>query len=355
MNSKPILWKNSEVSIRIRIATCSRSIGTLLHAALLVFILIYLALQLVGKGTFQLARQVFSTGWRQIFGCAALLLALAFPHTGWAQPSLCGVWMPQTAANWDFSVLVRPDGKLYAWGNNTYGQLGIGAASVPHLSPVAVATGAVPAGTCFVQVSAGNYYTVALAANGRLFAWGSNARFGQLGNGSDSNIAAPVAVVPGAAPAGTRFVQVSAAAFHTVALAADSTLYAWGEAGQLGDSTFIDRFAPVAVRLSPKIAGTRFTQVATGLNQTVAIAADGSLYAWRNGPTQSATPKAVPLGAAPVGTRFIQVSTGSDYALALAADGRVYAWGNNGNGQLGKGATGQRSLTRWSMSPNRCP
>ena len=44
----------------------------------------------------------------------------------------------------------------------------------------------------------------------------------------------------------------------------------------------------------------------------------------------------------PVGVTITAVAAGIDHSLALASDGTVWAWGANGDGQLGDGTTIQR-------------
>ena len=78
------------------------------------------------------------------------------------------------------------DGTLSAWGQNNYGQLGSGSASVYsvpikiNLPPVA-------------SVACGYNYTMALGTDGTLSAWGYN-KLGQLGNGSDSDSHVPIKI-----------------------------------------------------------------------------------------------------------------------------------------------------------------
>ncbi|WP_151087102.1 RCC1 domain-containing protein [Hymenobacter baengnokdamensis] len=254
----------------------------------------------------------------------------------------------QVAAGQLHALALAADGSLYAWGGNTSGQLGNGT-TAPSTIPVSVSQGAAPAGTRFVQVAAGATHSLALATDGTLYAWGDNTS-GQLGNTSNTSSSTPVAVSQGAAPAGTRFVQVAAGQGFSLALAADGTVYAWGlnSAGQLGTTTPASSNAPLAAAMP---AGTRFVQVAAGAMHSLALAADGSLYAWgdnasgqlgtNNAPTGSPVPVAVSQGAAPAGLLFGQVAAGSQaaHSLALAADGMPYAWGTNGSGQLGSGST----------------
>ncbi|MBI5561616.1 MAG: hypothetical protein HY894_01995, partial [Deltaproteobacteria bacterium] len=94
------------------------------------------------------------------------------------------------------------------------------------------------------MASAGNSYTVALRSDGTLWAWGAN-NSGQIGDGTNINrTATPVQI-----GTGTDWSQAAAGSYHTVALKSDGTLWAWGYNGDgaLGDGTGINRYAPVQV------------------------------------------------------------------------------------------------------------
>jgi alpha-tubulin suppressor-like RCC1 family protein len=84
------------------------------------------------------------------------------------------------------SLGIKADGSLWAWGNNTEGQLGDGTL-VNRLLPVQIGTA-----RNWVRVAAGPWHTFAVRADGTLWGWGRNAE-GQLGNGSSvSPVSAPV-------------------------------------------------------------------------------------------------------------------------------------------------------------------
>ncbi|MDH7502794.1 MAG: immunoglobulin domain-containing protein, partial [Verrucomicrobiota bacterium] len=78
---------------------------------------------------------------------------------------------------------------------------------------------------------AGYYHTLALRTDGTLWAWGDNSR-GQLGTGTAASALTPVSTGQSAA-----WRAVAAGAYHTVAVRNDGTLWAWGNnnSGQLGD------------------------------------------------------------------------------------------------------------------------
>lgn len=246
-------------------------------------------------------------------------------------------YFTQIAVASNQGLALTADGVLYAWGKNSEGQLGDGTLTTQY-SPVIVKNSF--AATGYVQASTGSVHSVALRADGLLYAWGSNSN-GTLGNGTVTGSTSPVQVNRGGLTPGTRFIQVAAGSSHSLALATDGLVYAWGQiyGGALGTSTGTDNTLPTAVRITGLPAGTRFTQVAAGAYISLALAADGTLYQWGNDGVGavSSIPAAVNVSALPIGTRFIQIAVGQGHSLALAANGTLYAWGDNSLGQLGDG------------------
>ncbi|MFN2476361.1 MAG: RCC1 domain-containing protein [Chthoniobacterales bacterium] len=100
-----------------------------------------------------------------------------------------GVTASAIGAGFNHSLAAGSDGKLYAWGSNGEGELGNGS-TTQSTTPGLVS---LPAGVTASAVIAGGYHSLALGSDGKLYAWGSNS-YGQLGNGSttDSNIPVPV-------------------------------------------------------------------------------------------------------------------------------------------------------------------
>jgi len=228
-------------------------------------------------------------------------------------PTLVGSGFQAVAANrfatpLGHTVAVKANGDLYAWGNNDSGQLGDGGVTPRVSLPELIASG-------YRTAAVGTRHTVALKTNGDLFAWGSNER-GQLGIGSHADRLAPVFV-------GSSFQAVAAGALHTVALKTNGDLYAWGanDVGQLGDGTIVDR-------TSPTLIGSGFAAIAAGRFHTIGIKNGGDLYTWGAG---QLTPKLVSAG-------YAAAAAGNGFTIALQTNGDVYAWGVNGEGQLGDGS-----------------
>ncbi len=107
---------------------------------------------------------------------------------------LGGLLFQTLAAFRSTSLGLTQDGELYAWGSNPDGELGVGDVN-SRSSPVAVL-----GGLTFLEVRGAidsvGASAQALTTDGRLFAWGSNA-FGQLGVGDVTPRSSPVAVLGG--------------------------------------------------------------------------------------------------------------------------------------------------------------
>jgi alpha-tubulin suppressor-like RCC1 family protein len=233
------------------------------------------------------------------------------------------------SGGWAHSLVLRNDGTVWAWGDDSYTQLGDGTANGRgYAVPVAGLTGV-------QRVAAGSSHNLALMADGTLQAWGANLN-GRIGDGTTTWRSRPVAV-----PGLTTVVAI-AASQHSLALKADGTLAAWGTNGngQLGDTSTVDKASPVAVS-----GLTGVTAIAAGASHSLAVKSDGTVWAWGlngNGQlgdgttTQRTTPTAVS------GLTGIQaVRGGYASSAALATDGHVWAWGNNGLGTLCNGTTNQ--------------
>ncbi|MFG2111450.1 Ig-like domain repeat protein [Streptomyces sp. NPDC048718] len=227
------------------------------------------------------------------------------------------------------------------WGWNEVGALGDGTTTDRHTpAPVDL-----PAGVELTALSAGHGFSLGLTADGGVYAWGIN-NYGQLGDGTTTSSTTPVEVD---LPTGVTITALASGSNHTLALTADGRIYAWGwnAYGQLGDGTTTDRIIPVPVDLP---AGTAITAIAAGDNGEFSLAAtsDGRVLAWglnRFGQlgdgttTDRHTPVEVPL---PAGTEVTALAAGAGHSLALTSVGRVFAWGLNSSGQVGDGTTTDR-------------
>ena len=266
--------------------------------------------------------------------------------------SMAGKSITQISAGGSFndghSLARASDGTVYAWGRGVYGQLGNGTTTDSNV-PVAVKTVGTPmAAKTITQISAGAGHSLALASDGTVYAWGQNT-YGQLGNNVTTNSSSPVAVQTTGTPmAGKSIVNIAAGGYHSLALADDGTVYAWGynPTGQLGNGATVDSRTPVAVKATgTPMAGKNIIKIAAGVHNSLALASDGTVYTWGRGEfgqlgngttTDSNIPVAVKTVGTPMASKtIIGISGGPAYMLAVDSNGKVYGWGRNANGQLG--------------------
>lgn len=186
------------------------------------------------------------------------------------------------AAGGNFSLALKSDGTVWAWGDNANGQLGDGT-NVSKKQPVQVSNL-----TGIVAIAAGKVHAIAVKNDGTVWTWGSNA-FGQLGDGTttSSNVPEPLATINDAKAA-------AAGGYHSLVLRSSGKVSAWGynAFGQLGDGGNANRLTPVAI---------------SGLDGVTNVTAGGS------------------------------------HSLAMKNDGTVWAWGGNFMGQLGDGTLNNRA------------
>ncbi|WP_164905440.1 RCC1 domain-containing protein [Flavobacterium sufflavum] len=174
-------------------------------------------------------------------------------------------WETATTGEGYYSIAIKTDGTLWAWGYNQYGQLGDGTPTKTNI-PIKIGTA-----NNWKTIAGGRYFTTAIQADGTLWTWGNNEQ-GQLGDGTFINKMSPAKV-----DASTNWKAVSAGSNHIVAIKTDGTLWAWGsnEQGQLGDGTIIYKNIPTKISTA-----NNWQTIATGGNNTIIIKTDGSLWAW---------------------------------------------------------------------------
>lgn len=178
------------------------------------------------------------------------------------------------------------------------------------------------------------------AAETPMITWGYNSN-GQLGNGTTTGGLPPA---PLSEP--TDLTAADAGLQHSVALRSDGTVWAWGDNsfGQLGDGTTTP--GSVTPRLVSSLTGV--TAVAAGDHHSLALKSDGTVWAWGYGFDGQLGNNTTDVARSPVQvsalTGVTAVAGGKAHSLALKSDGTVWAWGDNAFGQLGNG-TNVDSLT----------
>ena len=221
---------------------------------------------------------------------------------------------------------IRVDGSLWCWGDNAFGQLGIGT----QRARAEPARAGDPAQS-WSAVAAGAGHTCAVDGDGALWCWGDNTH-GQLGQSDPAYTAWPVPVLDGRV-----WQSVAAGAAHTCAVTTDHSLWCWGDNGfgQLGAGDSAG--APRPVETQP------WERVACGAHHTCALAFDNSLWCWgRNHEGQLGVGHTEPVTepARVDEQRWASVSLGDAHTCAVRFAGTLWCWGDNGSGQLASDLAG---------------
>jgi alpha-tubulin suppressor-like RCC1 family protein len=185
------------------------------------------------------------------------------------------------AAGHNHSLAILNDNTVKAWGQNNAGQVGDNTFNNQKLTPVKVSDL-----VNVISLSAGKEHSMALKKNGTVWTWGANVK-GQLGIGTTQNQNHPILVEPL-----SDIVAIAAGGEHSLALQDDGTIWIWGlnNQGQLGNGTM----------LSNEDINYETNPIKVNSNET-----------------------------------FIAIAAGENHSMALSADGTVWAWGDNSKGQLG--------------------
>ena len=133
------------------------------------------------------------------------------------------------------SMALKQDGTVWTWGENSQGQLGSGEGNGSFPVPRQVV-----GLTNVIAISAGNRYSLALKSDGSVWAWGNNVS-GQLGNATNVNSNVPV-LVPN-----LNATAITAGVTHSGAILTNGMIRMWGSNsnGEVGDRTRLERRQPV--------------------------------------------------------------------------------------------------------------
>jgi alpha-tubulin suppressor-like RCC1 family protein len=237
------------------------------------------------------------------------------------------------------SCAVVKTGALLCWGYNAYGQLGTGNTQ-RYLTPTPV----VGLSSGVVTVALGEYHSCAIITGNVLKCWGWNS-FGQLGIGSTVNQLTAATV-----PLTAEVDAVHAGAAFSCAVLSGGSLICWGSSVGLGVQSSVTN------QLSPGQAvfgdGQIVALASAGLYFACAGVVGGSLMCWGDF-RGVGSPTTLPTNV--VGFDAGEVTAlglGHGHACAITSGGAVKCWGGGGYGQLGIGSYSDQSLPATVSSLN---
>lgn len=238
------------------------------------------------------------------------------------------------SAGLSHSAGITQAGRLYAWGLNTSGQVGIN--SLTSVSSPVLVSGPATTSWSFVRVK--NLTSIALTTQGVLYSWGSNVNW-NIGLPASQSYSSPVAIT---APASGSWTVASASTSFGHFIDSQNNFYFSGDG-----PTY---FYPTTVASSPQQVGTSsWTIVSAGDIFSLGITTEGRLFSWgynisgeggRLTTTDTFTPTLV---SGPATTSWSAIATGSGFSVAITSLGALYTWGAGSQGRLGDGTVVNKS------------
>ena len=236
---------------------------------------------------------------------------------------------PNVITNGSHTISLRTDGKVFTWGDNTYGQLGNGTVKTSD-EPVEVTF---PEGTIITQIAAGENHNVALDSNGNVWTWGRNNNY-QIGN-TRANQYTPYKVsnLP-------KVIKISAGNNNTMVITENNELYAWGlnAYGDLGLGTYTNKVLPKKVKGIHDIidiSGGKSHYIA--LNRAGEVFVTGSNLYGQLGIGDNEIGKINEFQKVEIKDKIGTIDAGDISNIATTVDGYVYTWGGNTYSTLGTG------------------
>ncbi|PIA33140.1 hypothetical protein AQUCO_04200118v1 [Aquilegia coerulea] len=242
---------------------------------------------------------------------------------------------------------VSTTGDLFTWGDGTHnaGLLGHGT-NVSHWIPKRV-TGPLE-GVQVLSVACGTWHSALVTSNGKLYTFGDGT-FGVLGHGSRDSVAYPREIE---SLSGLKTIKVACGAWHTAAIVevmgqlganiSPRKLFTWGDGdkNRLGHGDKETRLVPTCI---PSLIDYNFHQLACGYSITVALTTSGHVFTMGNTAYgQLGNPMSD--GKSPclvqdklMGESVEEISCGSYHVAVLTSRSEVFTWGKGANGRLGHG------------------
>jgi alpha-tubulin suppressor-like RCC1 family protein len=223
------------------------------------------------------------------------------------------------------TIALRSNGDMWAWGSNSFGQLGTSATNSDGFSPIQVGGSGV-----WKQIAVGTYHSVAVQSDGTLWSWGGNSN-GQLGVSDSTHRYSPVQV-------GTLsdWSKVGAGEIHTVATKTNGTLWSWGSNtfGALGTSNLTSYYSPTQIGIL-----NEWNDIDVGRYSNLATKTNGTLWSWgynvhgQLGLSDTAS-RSSPVQ---VGTlsNWSKISCGWYTSFGITNDDTMWGWGAISFSQLG--------------------
>ncbi|WP_341279248.1 S-layer homology domain-containing protein [Paenibacillus sp. FSL H8-0537] len=280
---------------------------------------------------------------------AAMMVFILFVYPMLLPPKAyaAGTMFTSVASQLSTTMALDANGQIWAWGSNISGQFGDGT-NVSTRTPKKITVMDNGAPVTFKEVKPGFNSALALDTGGQLWSTGDNGN-GQLGLGAgtaSTMVWTKVEVMDGGTA--VTFKKIASLRFTSLALDSDGTLWIWG----FRTST-PDPYVPTKKELTDGNGDPVVFETLEG-NEENGIAIDSTQHIWEIFHVQYMPARLSVMDGA-VEAEFQSIAAGAGFGtgtflmLAIDSIGSVWTWGGNDQGQLGDG---QISGDRWFPEKN---
>ena len=241
-----------------------------------------------------------------------------------------------------FTLAIDDDGKLCMWGL----QKGFRVRDKPTLMQNAQLRGdTLYHNVNFVMVSAANFHSAAIAENGTVWTWGKD-YYDCLGHNKNGNRYAPQQINREQFN-GCKALMVTCGMSYTMVLTTCGKLYTFGKNGEgqlgLGNKTVYESVPQLVVY--PDMNQNQITMIAASKYHSLALSERGVVYTWGYGGDGALGLNNLDEKLSPSmlngelfdNSRIVFVAAGDDMSSAITDDGTLFVWGSGAHGQLGTG------------------
>jgi alpha-tubulin suppressor-like RCC1 family protein len=225
----------------------------------------------------------------------------------------------------DHSLALDSTGRVWAWGDNSHGQLGDGT-SMDRAAPVLVSDL-----TGVVAIAGGKHSSLALDSSGGVWSWGLK-HYCAFENCPSLEESSTYDAVPAQVSGLTGIIAIANSLGHSLAIDSTSKAWVWGRntLGVLGDEAGVHESGLFQVR-NP----TEVTAIAAGWASSYALDSSGRVWGWGLGgqPVQDSTNNFEQAAQYPNLSGIVAIGAGDGHALALDSTGAVWDWGCGAGGQ----------------------
>lgn len=241
------------------------------------------------------------------------------------------------------SLLINSQGDVYAWGDNYEGQLGDNSKKNRD-TVVQVSLKKVANGKKISSVTAGYWHSLAIDVSGKIYGWGSNDSYQISDKTNPKSILFPVDISSETVMSSKNIISISAGCRHSLALDSSGAVYVWGQNNyaQIGNGE-IGLYSP-PTQVKGELDGKKIVFIKGRFNHSLALDFEGRVYSWGQndsgqlGHTQENLITPTQIKGILAEKNIVSIDSGYSHTIALDSEGKVYSWGDNGWGQLGNGS-----------------